>query len=276
MQAPSPLGNVPRNWAQAHEFFEGRRFKANTYRNIVPNTSVRCLREDSNGDPVYAIQLYATDIVVFHKDGTIELDDYESPLTNSRRIDAGVPTIHTARSMRVPRADYLYHQTRWDISRTGEYPYGLPALPLVINPKGLVETIDGVPLKDYKEQILAPNKKAQAVRRRTIRELRNLVKPVTVMRDEVSPLSGFTAIKFDLDDAEDLLANPTYERIAQFIEDHITDKPGWDWPLSGTYADALEYAIRKFTPSANKTDRSLWTAVEVRPSELESALGKRK
>lgn len=278
MFTPTSTADLPRNWEEAHKFFEGRRNKSNTYRTTSKvNTEVHLRGSCEAGHPIYAIQLYYTDIITYHHDGRVALDPYDSATTDARRNDAGCPVIRGARAMGIPKADRLDQPVRWDFrwfnrQLAKQYPYGVPAVPIVVKDGELVE-IDGVDPDHYKEALRVPDTAEQKKRRRVLARTRNLLKDWCRLTEQMDP-AVMVRWTFDETDCELLLdryipKQGEADAVAEFI-DRFVDRSR-DWRAEPP-TKALEYRLRIFQPAQNKDDRVLWDTVDVKPEELETWL----
>lgn len=269
---------IPRNYREARDFFEARRHKHNNYRRLPCGNTEVTLYGWVGEDPIYSIKLYATDIIIYYPDGSVKLDAYDSVTTNSRRIDAGAPVIRGAKAMGVPKADRLDHETRWDIT-CGLYPYGIPAVEIVLDPQGRVSLIDGVPEAEYTEHVVVPDVEAQKQRRRVLRRTRQLLTPwaqaIETIHGNAREVSGIWSFDgMDLEMWLEAIDKGKYESedaaIERFVQQYWTGAYRWDAkpPLK-----ALDGELTKLQPGKNKLDRQLWDTVEVHPSKLPELLG---
>jgi len=264
---------VPRNWLEAHDFFEARRFKNNDYRNLpCRNTSVYH-RGYRDGEPVYAIQLYATDIITYYPDDTVELDAYDSATTNSRRDDAGAPRIRSATAMGMgmtkAQSDRMEYDKRWDVWDK-RFPYGVPAVDMKLDAQGHVTHLDRRPVEEFREHVMVPIPEAQKARRKVLRRTRNYLRDWCHAVAEMNPDEG-GYWEFDEMDMESWLAAidkgeyaTEADAVAAFVDNHWCG----GCPMLNSPDKALEAQLKVFAPAADKRDRSMWKAVPVHPSQL--------
>lgn len=261
--------DLPRNYQEAKAFFEARRFKGRDWRRTKKNaTEVRRIGR-TVGEPAYAIQLYATDIIIYYPDGRVFLDAYQSNTTNDRRWEAGFPAIRSAKSMGAPKADRIEDQQRWDIRETGRFTYGLPAADILLDPHGRVEELGGVPIDQVTEHVLVPVKIEQKKRRRVVKRVRELLGPQCQMLDAMDAVTR--EFYFDAEDAEELVTavddgGDQSALVAAFMERHTRD-PALT-TTTGMSCCELEATLNRLLPSNCKDDLDLWLNKTIHPSEL--------
>lgn len=275
---------LPRNWARAHAFFEGRKFKERRYRNTERgNTAIHHIGfwPMPEGElPVYSVRLYATDIVQYRPDGTVKLEAYHSATTNSRYDDCGMPVIRTAKAMGIPKADRLeYASGRWyfgwfSSALREKYPYGVPSVDIEINAdRTELLTIGGVPASEYKEALRVPIPDKHRERRSVLARTRALLKPVCQLLEVGN--GQYLRFQFDELDAEILLRDAARgnadEVVSTFMDQHTYSHPLWTTPTNPP-VKALEAQLRKLQPSVDKFDNRLWTDLMVNPADLPKEL----
>ena len=269
----TPCPEMPRSYAEAKRFYEGRRRQHDTFRSLRNNTEVRIINR--LGEPAYAVKLHATDIIIYYPDGRVFLDSYDSKITNSRRDDAAVPTIRSASAMGIPKRDRLEYEYRWDIRQTGKFPYGLPALDLLLGPDGFVEEIDGKPIDQFVEHVRVPIPEAQARQKKVLGRARQILTPWCRAQDAMDApvhafecdFSDFDALVSDVDSGMDADA-----RVAEFIQQFAYTMDVWALRKSHQTMDFLRAAIAKEQPANQKHDRTLWKWAPVRPADLAEVL----
>lgn len=257
--------DLPKNYEQARQFFEGRRDKANHHRTVGNNTQVWELA--GQGEPCYSIKLHQTHIIIYYPDGRVELDNYDSPVTNDRRHNAGKPTIHGITGLASGKVNRLLVDRRW-VVRNAHYdlPYGLPAdMALMLNPDGSVRDLEHI-----KEYVWTPRVEDQRQRKALIRWARKTIKPVVESMQALEAFSrGIAGWAFAAADLEVLRDDGTEGAIAEFIDKHLEVETRWAFVPDP--AEALETALRDLTPSAQLNrwrGDELWDKVSVRTIDL--------
>jgi hypothetical protein len=264
---------MPKNWLAAHDYFSNRRHKHNNYRRLSANTEVRARFMRDFDLPAYEVWLYSTPIITYLPDGGIELDCYESRTTNSRRNDAGMPTIRSAASMGVPRLKFLGHGRRWDFGRTRftdmaeMYPRGLPPFDLKIDAEGVVTHVRGEPIERFTEGVLVAIPEAQKERRRLINQARKLLKPWCLLMEAATDVRG--TWDFDADDLRVAFSKGTSsDQQKWLIDKHWVDGAVKYTASSYEPSVALMHATYGLLPSTNHHDKTLWRWEQVRPTDL--------
>ena len=270
---PRPCDGMPKNWLAAHDYFTNRRHKHNLYRKLAVNTEVRARFMRDFDLPAYEVWLYNTAIITYLPDGGIELDCYESNTTNSRRGDAGMPTIRSATAMGVPRPKFLEHGVRWDFGRTRftdmaeRYPRGLPPFDLKIDAEGVVTHLRGEPIERFTEGVRVAIPEAQKERRALVAQARKLLKPWCLLMEAATDVRG----TWDFD-ADDLIVafskGTTSDQQKWLIDKHWVDGATKFVVWANSPIAALGDALKPLNPSANHHDKTLWRWEQVRPTDL--------
>lgn len=152
---------LPRNYKEAAAFLDGRQRRSTRHK----ATQVIALDRGNIG-----IQLYETMIITYSPDGYTYLACYDSWTTNNRRRAAGVPLI-AAIPTGIPLRDRIEVKRRWIVPG---YPAGLPAnTDLTLDQKG--RPVGG---HHHKERILTKDLNLATHRRRALRWMRQVVRPV--------------------------------------------------------------------------------------------------
>ena len=272
---PRHCDGMPKNWLAAHDYFSNRRDKHKLYRRLAVNTEVRARFMRDFDLPAYEVWLYSTPIITYLPDGGIELDCYESNTTNSRREDAGMPTIRSAASMGVPRPKFLEHGMRWDFGRTRftdmaeMYPRGLPPFDLKIDAEGVVTHLRGEPIERFTEGVRVAIPEAQKERRRLVGQARKLLKPWCVLMEATTGVTGVWDFEvWDLPKLDGLAESCELDNsgaLAEVLNDHWTQGTRWN---SVPPVAALERELTQFLPAQSEACKTLWRWQQVRPTDL--------
>ena len=270
---PRHCDGMPKNWLAAHDYFTNRRHKHNNYRRLSANTEVRARFMRDFDLPSYEVWLYSTPIITYLPDGSLELDCYESRTTNSRRDDAGMPTIRSATSMGVPRPKFLEHDRRWDFGRTRfpdmaeMYPRGLPPFDLKIDPEGVVTHVRGEPIERFTEGVRVAIPEAQKERRRLINQARKLLTPWCFLVEATAGARG--TWDFDADDLRVAFSKGQAAHQQKWLIDkHWVDGAAKFVVAAKPPTAALGDALKHLNPSANHHDKTLWRWQQVRPTDM--------
>jgi len=272
--ATAPLTTMPKNWLAASQFFNNRRDTYKNYRRLTPNTEVRCGGYPRGFDePTYEVWLYNTAIITYYPDESINLDCYDSATTNSRREDAGMPTIRSATSMGVPRPKFLEHERRWDFARTrwpamaDKYPNGLPAYDLRVNAEGVVTHLRGEEIERFREGKRVAIPEAQKERRRLIKQARKLLTPWCFLMEATTGARG--TWDFDVDDLRVAFSKGQAAHQQKWLIDkHWVDGATKFLLVAKPPIAALAYRLTRLAPAQNHHDKTLWRWEQVRPEDI--------
>jgi hypothetical protein len=223
--------------------------------------------------PAYEVWLYSTPIITYLPDGSLELDCYESRTTNSRREDAGMPTIRSASAMGVPRPKFLEHGVRWDFGRTRFtdmaqlYPRGLPPFDLKIDAEGVVTHVRGEPIERFTEGVRVAIPEAQKERRRLVGQARKLLTPWCFLVEATAGERG--TWDFDADDLRVAFSKGQAAHQQKWLIDkHWVDGATNNVAYPYEPSVALMHATCRLLPSTNHHDKTLWRWEQVRPTDL--------
>lgn len=271
--------DVPRNYAEAKRWFDGRRDKHRNFRNLegTQETSVRCYEQEGTSTE-YAIRLYATDIITYHEDGRVWLDNYDSNTTNDRRDRAGMPVIRSAQStVGRSKAERLVVKERWAFY--GGPVGGMPAdSDLALDSTGTAmfdpESTEGVYVLD---------ETAAKERRALVKWFRKDAVPLIVAKSALGDHS-FINWAFTAEALRELqLVATQYGLISGAFAKHL------DAFIKGRSAfvgfkrtdglgptvteDALRIRLSELAPAKNMGEEGLWNLVQVKTVDLAEVLG---
>lgn len=265
--------DLPADYEEAKRFFEGRRKKKLNYRNIGNNTQV-CELVGSD-DPCYSIKLRQTHIITYYPDGRVELDNYDSGVTNDRRCNAGKPTIHGITGMASGKVNRVLEQRRWVVRNAHhDLPYGLPAdMALTLNPDGSVYKLENI-----EEYLWVPRVEDQKQRKALLRWARGTVKPVVESMQALEAFpNGVPSWVINAADLEELRERvdeaatdiQVGEEVGDFIRRNLQFNTAWYYNPDA--AQFFEDTLAAMTPSAVlnrwRCDE-LWDKITVRTIDL--------